>query len=44
MIHGARAALGKADGTTDARSQWIERMRNRRHPNLIAVALVNKNV
>lgn len=43
MIHGARAALGKSHGKTDARSQWIARMRERRHPNIVAVALANKN-
>lgn len=43
MIHGARAALGKAGGKQDARSQWIGRMRERRHPNVVAVALANKN-
>ena len=43
MIHGARAVLGKAGGKTDPRSQWIGRMRERRHPNVVAVALANKN-
>jgi len=43
LIHGARAVLGKAAGKTDARSQWIGRMRERRHPNVVAVALANKN-
>jgi transposase len=43
MIHGARAVLGKAGGKTDARSLWIGRMRDRRHPNVVAVALANKN-
>jgi len=43
MIHGARAVLGKAHGKTDPRSQWIGRMRERRHPNVVAVALANKN-
>ena len=28
---------------TDTRSQWINRMRERRHPNVVAVALANKN-
>ena len=42
MIHGARAVLGKAGGKTDPRSQWIRRMRERRHPNVVAVALANK--
>ena len=43
MIHGARAVLGQAGGKTDPRSQWIGRMRERRHPNVVAVALANKN-
>ncbi|WP_208852039.1 IS110 family transposase [Paracoccus pantotrophus] len=43
MIHGARAVLGKAHGKTDPRSQWIDRMREPRHPNIVAVALANKN-
>ncbi|WP_264212266.1 IS110 family transposase [Leisingera thetidis] len=43
MIHGARAVLGKAAGKTDTRSQWIARMRERRHPNVVSVALTNKN-
>lgn len=43
MIHGARAVLGKAHGKTDARSKWIGRLRERRHPNVVAVALANKN-
>jgi transposase len=43
MIHGARAVLGRAGGKQDTRSQWIGRMRERRHPNVVAVALANKN-
>ena len=43
MIHGARAVLARAHGKQDARSQWIGRMRERRHPNVVAVALANKN-
>jgi len=43
MIHGARAVLAKAGGKTDPRSLWIERMRERRHPNVVAVAVANKN-
>ena len=43
MIHGARVVLGKAHGKDDPRSQWIGRMRERRHPNIVAVALANKN-
>ncbi|WP_371171702.1 IS110 family transposase [Aliiroseovarius sp. 2305UL8-7] len=43
LIHGARAVLSRAAGKTDARSQWIGCMRERRHPNVVAVALANKN-
>ena len=43
MIPGARAVLGKAKGKDDLGSQWIGRMRERRHPNIVAVALANKN-
>ena len=43
MIHGARAVLARAHGKEDARSQWIGRMRERRHPNVVAVAVANKN-
>lgn len=43
MIHGARAVLGKVGGKQDPRSQWIGHMRDRRHPNVVAVALANKN-
>ena len=43
MIHGARAVLARTHGKLDVRSQWIGRMRERRHPNVVAVALANKN-
>lgn len=43
MIHGARAVLGKATGKDDPRSLWIGQMRERRHPNVVAVAIANKN-
>lgn len=43
LIHGARAALGKAEGKQDPRSLWLGKMRERRHPNVVAVALANKN-
>lgn len=42
MIHGARAALGKAAGKQDPRSLWLGKLRQR-HPNVAAVALANKN-
>ena len=43
MIHGARAALGKAGGKQDPRSRWLAGLCQRRHPNVAAVALANKN-
>ena len=43
MVHGASAVLGKAGGNQDARSQWIVRMRERRQPTVVAVALANKS-
>jgi transposase len=43
MIHGARAVLGKAHGKKDPKSLWLGRMRERRHANVVAVALANKN-
>ena len=42
MIHGARAVLAKAGGKQDPKSRWINQMRERRHPNVVAVALANK--
>src|SRR5262249_3827340 len=43
LIHGARAALGRAGGKQDPRSRWLGKLRERRHPNIVAVALANKN-
>src|ERR1700752_2865131 len=43
LIPGARAALRRAGGKRDPRSQWIVKLRQRRHPNIAAVALANKN-
>lgn len=43
MIHGARAALGRAGSKQDPRSLWLGKLRQRRHPNVAAVALANKN-
>jgi transposase len=43
LIHGARAALGRVRGKQDPRSLWLGKMRERRHPNVVAVALANKN-
>jgi transposase len=43
LIHGARAALSRAGGKHDPRSRWLVKLRQRRHPNIAAVALANKN-
>jgi len=43
LIHGARASLARAKGKQDPRSCWLEKLRERRHPNIAAVALANKN-
>ncbi|NLS07095.1 IS110 family transposase [Rhizobium sp. P32RR-XVIII] len=43
LIHGARAALARAGGKQDPRSVWLGKLRLRRHPNVAAVALANKN-
>ena len=43
LIHGARAALGRVGEKQDPRSLWLGKMRQRRHPNIVAVALANKN-
>ena len=41
LIHGARAALVRAGGKQDPRSLWLSKLRERRHPNVAAVALAN---
>jgi transposase len=43
LIHGARSALARVRGKPDPRSQWLDKMRQRRHPDIVAVALANKN-
>jgi transposase len=43
MIHGARAALARAGKKHDPRSLWLQKLRQRRNPNVAAVALANKN-
>jgi transposase len=43
LIHGARAALGRVRKKQDPRSPWLGKMRQRRHPNIVAVALANKD-
>lgn len=43
LIHGARAALGRTRGKQDPTSLWLLKARERRHANVVAVALANKN-
>jgi len=43
LIHGARSALRYAPRKRDRRSLWIGAVRDRRGPNIAAVALANKN-
>jgi transposase len=43
LSHGARSALGRVRDKQDPRSLWLVRMRRRRHPNIVVVALANKN-
>ena len=43
LIHGARAALRTAGKKNDPRSRRVMRVSERRHRNIAAVALANKN-
>lgn len=43
LIHGARSALGRSGHKKDARSRWLQKLCGRRHYNVVAVALANKN-
>jgi len=43
LIHGARAVLQHAARKTDRRSLWLQGLMARRHRNVAAVALANKN-
>jgi transposase len=43
LIHGARAALGRVRDKRDPKSLWLGKMRQRRHPKIVAFALANKN-
>lgn len=42
LVHGARAVLRHAAGRDDGLSQWLNTLRQRKHPNVVAVALANK--
>jgi len=43
LIHGARSVLQRAARKTDTRSRWLQGLMARRHRNVVAVALANKN-
>jgi transposase len=42
MVHGARAAVRTAKHHNDALSQWIQQLGQRKHTNVVVVALANK--
>ena len=44
LIHGARSAILAAQRKTENANVWLANLLNRRHPNVAAVALANKNV
>jgi len=43
MIHGARSVVTAAKHKDDPLSRWVTEIAKRRHPNVAAVALANKN-
>lgn len=43
LIHGARSALSAARRKMPTDPTWVTRLADRRHPNIAAVALANKN-
>ena len=44
LIHGARSAILAAKNKVDNTNGWLTNLLQRRHPNIAAVALANKNV
>jgi transposase len=44
LIRGARSAILAAQNKVDNTNGWLRNLLNRRHPNIAAVALANKNV
>jgi transposase len=44
LIHGTRSASLAAQHKVDNTTGWLTNLLNRRHPNIAAVALANKNV
>jgi transposase len=43
LVHGARSYLRVVDKKTDAKSDWARRLKQRRHVNVVAVALAAKH-
>jgi Transposase IS116/IS110/IS902 family len=43
LVHGARAYLRVVDKKTDAKSAWARRLKERRHVNVVSVALAAKH-
>ena len=43
LIHGARSAILAAKNKVDNTKGWLTKLLSRRHPNVAAVALANKN-
>ena len=43
LIHGARSVQKACKNRLDARSRWLKELGSRRHGNIAAVALANKN-
>jgi transposase len=43
LIHGARSVIRVAEGKVGYAQSWLARLIGRRHPNVAAVALANKN-
>jgi transposase len=44
LVHGARSAILAARRRNDGKNGWLTNLLNRRHANIAAVALANKNV
>ena len=44
LIHGARSAILAAQRKAENTNVWLANLLTRRHPNIAAVALANKNV
>jgi transposase len=44
LIHGARSAILAARRRNDSKNGWLTNLLTRRHANIVAVALANKNV